>query len=155
MGERLKLSRKQIEYGATLIGHRGRLLQLATLEAQGHLTWRLVHGWSKEVGDSMLGICVLAIGHALAAEREDTREPDASALGQFIARLWALYQSRIVPVITAPRLVTGDDLQQLFNLTPGPRFKAILDELEVAQVEGRIRSRQQALQWVAEQQARL
>jgi poly(A) polymerase len=151
MGNRLKLSRKQIEYGATLILHHSRLWELATLEAQGRLTLRLVHGWCKEVGDRMLGICVLAIGHALAVGRGNTSKPSATAMGQLATHLWEVYHSRIVPVITAPRLVTGDDFQQLFNLTPGPRFKVLLDELEVAQVEGRIRTRDEALRWVAEQ----
>jgi poly(A) polymerase len=155
MGNRLKLSRKQIEYGATLVLHHSRVSELATLEAQGRLTLRLVHGWCKEVGDSILGMCVLAIGHALAAGREDTSGPDAMALGRLATRVWDDYQSHIVPVITAPRLVTGHDLQQLFNLTPGPRFKMLLDELEVAQVEGRIRTRDEALQWVVEQQTQV
>jgi poly(A) polymerase len=151
IGNRLKLSRKQIEYGATLIVHYSRLLELVTLEAQGRLALRLVHGWCKEVGDSMVGMFVLAIGHALAAGQGDTSERNAMALGQLAARLWDVYHSRILPVITAPRLVTGHDLQQLFNLTPGPRFKTLLDELEVVQVEGRIHTRTEALQWVAEQ----
>lgn len=151
MGHRLKLSRKQIAYGAALIVHHHRLSELATLDAQGCLTLRSVHGWCKEVGDSMLGIFVLAIGHALAAGRENPSGPDAMALGQLVARLWDDYQNRIVPVITAPRLVTGHDLQRLFNLTPGPRFKMLLDELEVARVEGRIRTRIEALRWVEEQ----
>jgi len=36
-------------------------------------------------------------------------------------------------------------------LAPGPRFKTLLDELEVAQVEGQIHSRAEALQWVEQQ----
>jgi poly(A) polymerase len=56
-----------------------------------------------------------------------------------------------LPVTTAPRLVTGHDLQHLFHLTPGPRFKVLLNELEVAQVEGHISTRAEALQWVAAQ----
>jgi poly(A) polymerase len=127
------------------------LLELATLDAQGRLALRLVHGWCKEVGDSMVGVFVLAIGHALAAGQGDALERNAIALGQLAARLWDVYHSRILPVITAPRLVTGHDLQQLYHLTPGPRFRTLLDELEVAQVEARIRTRTEALQWVAEQ----
>jgi poly(A) polymerase len=36
----------------------------------------------------------------------------------------------------------------IFHLTPGPRFKTLLDALELAQVEGHIHSRAEALQWV-------
>jgi poly(A) polymerase len=155
IGDRLKLSRKQIEYGRRLIAHRGRLIDLATLEAQGHLTLRLVYGWSKEVGDDMLGVFVLTIGHALAGGPIDTPAHGAIALGQCAARVRDLYRSRILPVINAPRLVTGHDLQRIFNLDPGPRFKKLLDGLEVARVEGLIHTRAEALQWVEEQVPKL
>src|SRR5262245_6463 len=150
IGKRLKLSSKQIDYIKTLIAQLPRGLRLLSLEAQGCLTLRLVHGWCKEVGDSMLGVFLLAIGHALAGGHEKSSEPSA-ALGQLTARVWDVYRRCILPVITAPRLVTGDDLQQIFDLTPGPRFKSLLDELEVARVEGCIRTRAEALQWVEAQ----
>jgi poly(A) polymerase len=155
IGNRFKLSRKQIEYGRTLIAHCGRLSELATLEAQGHLTLRVVHGWCKEMGEDLLGVFVLAIGHALAGDQIDTPVHGAIALGDCAARVWHLYQSRILPVIKAPRLVSGHDLRQIFNLDPGPRFKTLLEGLEMAQVEGRIHTRAEALQWVAKQLTKL
>jgi hypothetical protein len=39
-------------------------------------------------------------------------------------------------------------------LTPGPRFKTLLDALELAQVEGHIHSRAEALEWLEQQLAR-
>ena len=150
-GSRLKLSRKQIDLVKTFIAQNGRALELAMLEAQERLTLRFIYGWCKELGDSMLGVFVLALGHALAAGPEDTAGPSAVALGQLAARIWDVYRRRILPVITAPRLVTGRDLQQIFHLPPGPRFKSLLNELEVAQVEGQIRTRAEALQWVEAQ----
>jgi poly(A) polymerase len=150
-GSRLKLSRKQIDYVNTLIAHHGRMIDLAILAAQGRVTLRFMHGWCKELGDSILGVFVLAIGHALATGQEDTSGPNAMALDQLAAWVWDVYRSRILPVISAPRLVTGRDLQQIFHLAPGPRFKSLLDDLEVAQVEGQIRTRAEALQWVEAQ----
>jgi poly(A) polymerase len=155
IGNRLKLSRKQIAYGRTLIGHHRRLSELATLEAQGALTLRRVHGWCKEVGRDLLGVFVLALGHALARRQAEAPLHGAIALGQCAERVWDLYQRRILPVIKARRLVTGHDLQQLFNLKPGPRFKTLLDELEMVQLEGRIHTRSEALQWVAAQLTKL
>lgn len=45
------------------------------------------------------------------------------------------------------RLVSGDDLKAL-GLQPGPAFKEILQNLEDAQLEGRIRNRDEALELV-------
>jgi poly(A) polymerase len=150
-GSRLKLSRKHLDFVKTFIAHSGRALELAMLEAQEHLTLRLIHDWCKELGDSMLGVFVLVLGHTVAAGPEDTAGPSAVALSHFAARIWDVYRSRILPVITAPRLVTGHDLQQIFHMLPGPRFKSLLNDLELAQVEGHIRTRAEALQWIERQ----
>jgi poly(A) polymerase len=47
------------------------------------------------------------------------------------------------------RLVTGDDLKSL-GLAPGPGFRQILNEVEEAQLEGRVTTREQALQLARE-----
>ena len=48
------------------------------------------------------------------------------------------------------RLLTGDDLIEL-GFRPGPGFREILDAAEDAQLEGKISSREEALQWVRQQ----
>jgi poly(A) polymerase len=45
------------------------------------------------------------------------------------------------------RLVSGDDLMEM-GLAPGPRFKEILQAVEDAQLEGSLRSRDEALEFV-------
>lgn len=55
----------------------------------------------------------------------------------------SLGPARIAP----PRLLTGRDLIGL-GLRPGPRFKDILTAVEDAQLEGRLASREAALEWV-------
>jgi poly(A) polymerase len=47
------------------------------------------------------------------------------------------------------RLVTGDDLK-LLGLAPGPGFRQILEGVEEAQLEGRVTTRDEALQFVRE-----
>ncbi len=46
-----------------------------------------------------------------------------------------------------PRLLTGDDLIAV-GLAPGPLFKEILSALEDAQLEGKVNTRSEALDWV-------
>jgi poly(A) polymerase len=148
VGSRLKLSRRRLNYTKTLIAHHHRPFELATLEAQGRLTPGLAYAWCKELGEDVLGVFALAIGHAQANGEVETPVYGSLALGQTIAHVWDLYRHRILHVLKGPRLVTGDDLQGIFHLTPSPRFKTLLDALELAQVEGYIQSRAEALQWV-------
>jgi poly(A) polymerase len=51
--------------------------------------------------------------------------------------------------VRPPRLVNGDDLK-LLGLAPGPGYREILEAVEEAQLEGRLGSREQALEFVRE-----
>src|ERR1044071_3134831 len=50
------------------------------------------------------------------------------------------------PIIPSP-LLRGDDLIAL-GLKPGPKFGEILQAVETRQLEGILRSREEALEWV-------
>jgi poly(A) polymerase len=45
------------------------------------------------------------------------------------------------------RLITGDDLKEM-GLAPGPQFKEILESVEEAQLDGRLKERDEALTFV-------
>jgi poly(A) polymerase len=53
------------------------------------------------------------------------------------------------PIIPPP-LVRGDDLIAL-GLKPGPRFGEILEAVETRQLEGALKDREEALEWVKEE----
>jgi len=48
-------------------------------------------------------------------------------------------------VVRPPRLITGDDLQEL-GLQPSPLFKEVLQAIEDAQLDGRVKTREEALE---------
>ena len=50
------------------------------------------------------------------------------------------------PLIPPP-LITGEDLKSL-GLRPGPKFKEILDAVVTRQLEGTLRTREEAIEWV-------
>ncbi len=49
--------------------------------------------------------------------------------------------------VRPPRLLTGDDLREM-GFAPGPQFKKVLGAIEDAQLEGRLSTREQALEFV-------
>jgi poly(A) polymerase len=151
VSSRLKLSKAHTAYIKLLIANQRRPFDLATLEAQGTLTLRLVYQWCKDLGGDVLGALVLAIGDVLARHQWPAPGHEAQSFMAFATRLWEVYGRRILPVISGQRLVTGDDLRITFGLTPGPRFKRLLDAIEMAHVEGRISSRSEALRWIEAQ----
>jgi poly(A) polymerase len=63
---------------------------------------------------------------------------------QFVSRFFA---DTPPEEVRPPRLVTGDDLKEM-GLRPGPLYKEILDIVEEAQLNGLVRTRDEALQLV-------
>jgi poly(A) polymerase len=56
--------------------------------------------------------------------------------------------------VRPPRLLTGEDLQAM-GFQPGPPFKAILRSLEDAQLDGRVNSKDQAIEFVRDEFGKL
>lgn len=54
--------------------------------------------------------------------------------------------------LNPPPLLTGDDLKK-HGVRPGPRFKSLLDEIRDAQLEGRVRTREEAIELAAKLEA--
>lgn len=51
-------------------------------------------------------------------------------------------------ILDPPRLVTGDDVRELLGLPPGPELGEALDRVREAQVDGRVRTREEAVAWL-------
>jgi tRNA nucleotidyltransferase/poly(A) polymerase len=63
-----------------------------------------------------------------------------------------IYTTIFIPRMSAPRLITGEDLRAA-GLPPGPLYREVLEEAETARVEGCIKDRDAALEWLRERLA--
>ncbi len=102
----------------------------------------------KAVGDDLAGLFLLAMADSLAGQGVGKPEEMEENLAALLCEVHGVYEEYIQPVFANPPLVTGHDLIGFFALEPGPVFKEILDGLVVAQVEGQVTDREQALAWV-------
>ncbi len=77
------------------------------------------------------------------------RTTEASLKGIYEAGDWLLRKAKALNVSTEPMvsLLQGRDLIAL-ELKPSKEFKKILDEVYQAQIEGRVSSKEEALEWV-------
>lgn len=93
--------------------------------------------WLHEQGDLW--------GNALVVS--GTRELDRHWIprGRKLIHLAAVEGDRI---FDPPRWVTGDEVAEILGLQPGPELGQILADLQTAQVEGRVKSREEALGWL-------
>jgi poly(A) polymerase len=91
---------------------------------------------------------MLAMADTLAGRGDDRPQGMEENIAVLYEDLCRVFRQRIKPVLEKPRLLTGNDLQDLFSLTPGPIFRTILDGLQQAQVADEVRSRVDAIEWV-------
>ncbi len=135
--ERLRLSRAQTAMLKALTAEHMRLHLLATAP---DLTDRAIRRYFHDLGSEALGLMILCVadGWATAGRTAHLEETIARMIGQKRAED---ARRRV------KRLVTGDDLIAL-GMKPGPSFKVILEELENLQLEGRITSKEQGIEYL-------
>jgi poly(A) polymerase len=135
--ERLRLSRLDARTLRMLVEFHMRLHLLAT---GPELTDRAIRRFFRDLKEQWFGLMLLtyADGFATAGQTRHLEQAFARIIGM---------KREYDAVIRVKRLVTGDDLIAA-GLMPGPAFKSILAELQELQVEGKITSTEQGLEYV-------
>ncbi|MEW6221195.1 MAG: HD domain-containing protein [Thermodesulfobacteriota bacterium] len=155
VAERLRWSRADSRRLVRLVAGHMWPFHLANVRRRtGSVTPRAGLRLVKAHGDDLASLFVLAMADAQAGQGPDKPADTEAALAALFAEVDTLARERVRPVLAQPRLLTGRHLIDLFGLAPGPIFARILQALEEAQVDGRIRTRQQAEAFVRDWLAR-
>jgi poly(A) polymerase len=126
IGRRWRLSNDEIDRAGYLACH------ATALDAATEMPWPAVQ--------RMLILPAAAELVALHAARASIGEGNEQSVAFCQDRLaWPAEK------LNPPPLLTGDDLKK-HGIRPGPRFKTLLDEVRDAQLEGRVRTREEAIE---------
>jgi poly(A) polymerase len=110
-------------------------------------TRRAVYRFFRSAGPAGVEICLLSLADTLATYG-DTLGKDAWLSELEVCRiLLQAWYEHPGEVVNPPRLVTGDDLLEHFQLKPGPTVGLLLAAIHEAQAGGEITDRQQALEF--------
>jgi poly(A) polymerase len=145
IARRLRWPSRDTRVVARLIAGHMRPFFLANNQRQGSLTLKACLRLVKSIGRHLPGLFLLAMADALAGKGESSPEEMELEVSGLFNRLARIDQEHVAPVRSAPPLITGKDLIHELNLSPGPAFRTILDQVEEAQMEHTISSRDQAL----------
>ena len=129
--ERLKYSRYQIRTVVTILRNLPRLLA----HASAPMSLANQYFFFLDVGEVFPAIALLAA--AKAPQRE------------LILSLLHRYFNPDDPVAHPQPLVTGNDLIKSLHLSPGPRIGTLLTTIQIAHIEGKIATKEEALQFAA------
>lgn len=145
---RMRMSRRHAESVGTFIELHMHPFHLSNVRRTDALSRKALLKICKKAKDHLAGLFVLAMADSLAGQGELKPADMEEQLAELFDEIEDARQKHVEPVLHGQRLLSGHDLIELFSLRPGPLFKEILDELDVARVEGRITTREQALAWV-------
>jgi poly(A) polymerase len=137
--DRLRLSKKETTMVKTLVARHMHLHLLATAPV---LTDRAIRRFFMLLADEYFGLMILTYGDGYATAGR------TGHLEVAISRMLQLKHDDDAK-INVERLVTGDDLIAL-GLKPGPVFRPILQELEELQLEGKITTKEEGIEYLKE-----
>jgi poly(A) polymerase len=148
LGRDLRWSNEKRDRVASLTGMHMHPFHLCNVRRTQGLSKKACLKLAKRAGDDLIGLFFLAMADSLAGKGEMKPETMEEELGELLCEVLETYSKDIAPALHGPRFVTGKDLIDLFSLQPGPEFSRILDKLMEAQVEGEVRDREDALEWI-------
>jgi poly(A) polymerase len=146
LARRLRWSREDGEQVAALVADHMRPFHLNNVRRQAPLSLRACLRYLRGIGEELAAAMVLALADARAGRGEGRPERVEDEVLELFALLLRVRQEHVLPVRSAPPLITGHDLIAHFGLVPGPRFAPLLRRLEEAQMEGLVHDRAEALQ---------
>ncbi len=148
LGRELRWSNERRDRVAALVGMHMHPFHLCNVRRKQGLSKKACLKLSKRAGDDLVGLFFLAMADSLAGKGEMKPEAMEEELDHLLCEVLEIYNKDIAPTLSGPRFVTGKDLIEEFSQQPGPYFSQILDQLQEAQVEGKVKNRAEALTWV-------
>jgi tRNA nucleotidyltransferase/poly(A) polymerase len=144
---RLRLGRKPTQLMRCLVQNRLHLMD--SMDGNGQIERREIIHFLRNTGDDWLGVLLLSYVLSYANIRTSQgNAPPADELSKVAAAMKQIvdfYYHEISPIIERGRLITGDDILRTFGVTPGVKIGRILQHIEDLQLEGEIRTPEEAL----------
>ncbi len=147
IAERFKWSREDRDFVSRLISVHMWPFHLNNARKKTGITPKAYLRLIKSVGEEFPGLFLLSMADSLAGRGAGKPPAMEAEIAGLFHEIENQYRRTIQPAL-AKRLLSGNDLIEIFGLEPGPVFREIFDTLESAQVEGEVLDRKQAVDWV-------
>ncbi|MDO9529007.1 MAG: HD domain-containing protein [Syntrophales bacterium] len=147
VARRLKLSNKEISFVKDLVGNHMHLINFSFLDS---LSQKGVLRFFRKNPEEFWAYFILFLADSMAALGPDVPGDRVSENKKMTKEMLDKYYHEFKPRSEKPRLVTGQDLIDKFDLSPGPFLGRILTKVEEFRIEGRIKDREEALRYVEE-----
>ena len=151
IGQRIRLSRKSIRLLSEVTRHHMRLSSLAKTE---NLTERAKYRFFRDLGKSGIDLSLLALANSWGKEKIGSADLSPAPLGGEAEKMKTLVNGLLVYYFDTynPRplqpLLEGNEVMRILGLPPGKEVGNVLDALKSAEIAGKVRSREEALEFI-------
>jgi len=157
-GRRLALSIDEIHYLEVVVGAHMRIHLLAG-SGSGEISNRAVYRFFRTTGEAGVDTAVAALADTLATWRSGLDQEiwlrELNICRVLLEAWWEQKETVIMPAL----LINGHEIQDHFNLRPGPWIGQMLEAMRESQVMGELETREEALHfltgWIEKQPWRL
>jgi poly(A) polymerase len=145
LAQRYRWSNDETSRYAKLVRNHMRPGNLATNEKD--VTDRAIHRFFRDLGDDAVGMLLVSLGdHLTYLTPRQLKKRNSDHEKITIKMINRYYESR--EKILPPRVLNGNDIMKTFKLKPSPYIGELLKELTEAQSEGKVKTKQDALEYL-------
>lgn len=140
----LKLSNDEVSRLTTIIWNHMRPVLLSQGET---VTPRAIYRFFRDAGIAGVDICILTLADMMGTQANEMGQDEWAVRVNTVVTLLEGYYQLPEQVVRPPALINGEDVMAL-GIPQGKRIGELLETVREAQVEGRVSTREQALEFV-------
>jgi tRNA nucleotidyltransferase/poly(A) polymerase len=140
----LKLASNEVERVAAIVRHHMRPVLLSQGEA---ISNRAIYRFFRDTGPAGVDICLLTLADMMGMRGIEIGQSEWAARVNTAVRLLEGYYYQSEQLVRPPALINGDDVLAA-GVSQGKRVGELLEAVREAQVEGKVSSREEALEFV-------
>ncbi len=144
---RLRFSVREVRLVQTAVTNHMRSMFMS---ARRFPSRREIYRFFRDTGEFGVDTALLALADHRAVWGAGLQPERWAHLAEVVTLLLTHWYERREQTIDPPRLISGRDLMAYFGLEEGPRIGEMLEAVREAQVAGQVRTREEALDWVAQ-----
>lgn len=144
IGKRLRLARKAIETVKREILYH---MRPGNLSGVSELTNRAIFRFFRDCKEEGVETLILSYGDRLASCGPLATPGMIKRHREVVEEMLGDYYER-KSIVKPKKLVNGNEIMKKFNLSPGPKIGKILEVLSEVQVEGKVKTKKEALEFI-------
>jgi putative nucleotidyltransferase with HDIG domain len=141
-----KFSKKQIEYISKMIKFH---IYPSNVIAAPNLTEKVYMRFVRKMDADAVDIILLAQADRLSARGVEITQKIVDDNINGLANLMTFYLDVKESLKPLPKLLTGNDIMNIFKLPPSPKLGEVINELKEAQISGDVNTKEEAIAYVS------